>query len=368
MAEQPARRRFNAGSRAAEIAPHFFGLETPRTLRSTQTGVHAEYYLYARYGTPTNAALEAALVRCFGGSWAMTAASGMAAIDIAVSSAIRVCERDKPVIGVLEGLYVGSRRYFERVLAGCRRMQACALSSDPADPNILRAALDRVQPHIVFAESITNPLLFSLNLDVIREYRRKSGCLVIIDDTIRCSLDDCLLSSGVADMVVHSATKYVCARNDTIAGIVLGASERILEGAFEYRKFAGALLPDCSGLRLLQDISSLASRFAAQRANAQRVGQFIASHRAVKATWTNPEAALVTFKIDNESSTPFFEAGHRGLPIAASFGSAETTATPLDLLDSRFAGQPMVRLSCGTEDIAVILSKLAASFARLEGS
>jgi cystathionine beta-lyase/cystathionine gamma-synthase len=361
-----------ARPRAPTVAPHFFELKTPRALRNTRTGVGSGAHLYARYGTPSNTALETALAHHFAKTWVATAASGMAATDLAVSAAIRACGRSTPVIGVFEDLYVGSRRYFERILPGYRNIGYQLVPSDPHRPEIVVDALERIRPDIVFAESITNPLLFDLNTTALRDHKKRHKCLVIVDDTLRCSAEYTSLS-GVADMIVHSATKYICARNDTMAGIVMGDDPALFESVFEYRKFVGCLLPDCSGLRLIEDIVNLAARFEAQRANAKRVAQFIQQHKAAQTSWVNERATLVTFEISplqltgEATSDRFFEAGMHGLPFAASFGSSETTATPLDLLDSRFSGRPMIRISCGSEDIGIILSKLRRSFAALRG-
>ncbi len=371
MTEQIAASERRAGPRAPAVAPHFFELQTPRALRSTRTGVGTDVHLYARYGTPTNTALKSALAHCFGKTWTATAASGMAAVDIAVSAAIRACGSSTPVIGVSEDLYVGSRRYFERILPGYRNVRHLILPADPKRPEMLVRALEEIRPDIVFTESITNPLLFDLNEAALRDYKKRNKCLVIVDDTLRCSTAHDALPD-LADIVVHSATKYICAQNDTMAGVVMGDDPTLFESVFEYRKFVGGMLPDCSGLRLAEDLASLASRLKVQRANAIRVAEFIQQHEAVHASWVNPRATLVTFEISplwlpgQATSDRFFDAGSNGLPFAASFGSSETTALPLDLLDSRFAGRPMIRISCGAENIALILTRLRRSFAALK--
>ena len=366
----------------SQVAPLFTSLAEARAARFPPSERAGGAYVYARFGSTSVRRLEAKAAPVLGVGWAVVTGSGSAALDLAVSSCLAGVERSRPpVVGLTERSYVGTRRYFDRVLGKVRGTRVVSLPFVQAgdEPDAFVAALGALQPDIVVCESVTNPFMSCADVATMALTCRDAGAAIIVDSTMTPPPNVSPLVAG-ADLVVHSATKYLGGRNDLMAGIVAGDGDDRRGVCEEYRRLVGATLDDASADRLLFHLDDLESRFNTQSANAAASRAFLEAHPGVRRVWASGRdhaphgvAAVVTFQLetpggDSRGACDAFVKGvSPAIPLSFSFGSVVSTVTPLDLLDPAYDGDALFRLSCGTEPWPAIREPLAAGLAAIDG-
>ncbi len=237
-------------------------------------GGEKQGYIYTRYGNPTVTALEQAMLSLEGGSAAVAYASGMAALHAAVLA----CELSPGSVIVASRDLYGATLDLLVLLLG--QFQIKTVTADFSDLASLAAVVAENRPRILLAETISNPLLKVLDIDACAEIAHSNRARLIVDNTFATPCL-CRPFEHGADIVVHSATKYLSGHADAMGGLVI-TKERVEQDALiSIMKLAGGVLNPYEAHEILRGIKTLALRMERQCSNALRVASELQSHPAV---------------------------------------------------------------------------------------
>ena len=229
---------------------------------------------YARYGNPTCAALEEQVAALEGADVAVATASGMAALYVALTAALS--DRRKSIVAA-HALLGDTFRLLSAVLepAGVETKFA-----DCCDLEGFEAAVGEQKPGCVLVESVSNPMLRVSPLDRITEIAHRHGALVVVDATFVTPVLMRPLSLG-ADLVVHSATKYLAGHADVLGGVIV-ANEPWRELLLALTRNAGSNLGAFDACLTMRGIKTLPLRIERQCRNARHVADSLAKHPRVE--------------------------------------------------------------------------------------
>ncbi len=232
-----------------------------------------EGFSYARYDNPTNQALEELMTAIEHGHGSLACASGMAALQIAFQAAL--LERNKVILSA-NSIYGATIKLFDQVLAPfgveIRYVDICDLDA-------IAKAIDENKPGAVFMESISNPVLRVGRIDKIAELTSAAGAALIVDSTFATPVLMRPLEHG-ANMVVHSATKYLAGHGDVLGGIVV-SDESHHEMVRSISRISGPVLGPFESYLTMRGIKTLALRFERQCQNARIVADWLGIHPCV---------------------------------------------------------------------------------------
>jgi cystathionine gamma-synthase/methionine-gamma-lyase len=245
---------------------------------------------YNRYSNPTNDALEELVNDLEGGAGALACSSGMAALHMAISTALidrrRVILAAKLLYGATLGMLT---KVFEP--AGVE-----VVFVDFGDENAVRSAIIEHKPGAIVMESIANPLLRVPALDSIGAMAREAGAPLIVDNTFATPLIARPLEHGAA-MSVHSITKYLSGHGDVMGGVVVTDSEHI-EPLRNLSRTVGMVLGPFESYLAMRGVKTFPLRMERQCANACRVASWLSTHPAVERVYfpadpNHPDAANI---------------------------------------------------------------------------
>ncbi len=223
-------------------------------------------YVYARLGNPTVDALADAVAELHGAEAGFAAATGMAAIHLALGSLVEAGDR----IVATGNLYGTTRSLLSRVFA---RLGVVTAFVDPADLAAVDAALAAAPTRVLYLETISNPTIAVADLPALAEIGRRRGAAVVVDNTFASPALCRPLGLG-ADLVVESATKYLSGHSDVLAGVVAGSRQRIAAVRALHVDTGGTLAP-FSAFLVLRGIPTLALRMERHAATAARLAAFL---------------------------------------------------------------------------------------------
>lgn len=237
-------------------------------------GLEEPGFSYARYANPTNEALEELTTALEGGAGSLATASGMSGLQIAFQAALL----DRPhVILSSDSIYGATVGLLENVMApfgiDVRYVDVCNLDS-------LAKAVEKYKPGCVFIESISNPLLRVGHIDQIAEIAAKAGAALVVDNTFGSPMLMKPLALG-ANIVVHSATKYLAGHGDVLGGIVISDASHH-EKVRMIARIAGPLLGPFESYLTMRGIKTLALRFERQCRNAESLAGWLRQHPCVE--------------------------------------------------------------------------------------
>lgn len=229
-------------------------------------------YSYARYDNPTNAALEELVTALENGYGSLACSSGMAAVQIAIATALS--NRPKKVVcaEAVYGATVGVlERFFKPLGVAVEWVDICDLEG-------LARAVEGAG--CIVMETISNPLLRVGAIDRIAEIAHAAGACLVVDSTFATPLLIKPLELG-ADLVVHSATKYLAGHGDVLAGVVVSTKEhfdtlRMLSRAY------GPVLGPFESYLTMRGIKTFPLRMERQCANACRIAASLAQNPAIE--------------------------------------------------------------------------------------
>ena len=335
---------------------------------------------YGRYSNPTWRAVERKLCELEGAEEAVLFASGMCA---ATTTFLAHCQRGDHIV-ITNDCYRRTRQFVQQFLS---RLQVEATVIPPADTIALKDAL-RDNTRLFFTESPTNPYLHVIDLPEAAQLARERGVLTLVDSTFATPLNHRALADG-ADLVLHSATKYLSGHNDLIGGVLCGPTELVAPVRNAVGVLGGILDPHAAWL-LLRGLKTLGLRMERHNANGLAVARWLEAHPKVRQVWypglpSHPDyrvatrlmsgfAGVVSFEIagDFDAAVRFTDACT--LPyIAPSLGGVESLIE-MPLLMSYWdyspeerraygIGESLVRLSCGIEDAADLIADLDQALA-----
>jgi cystathionine gamma-synthase/methionine-gamma-lyase len=228
---------------------------------------------YGRYSNPTNDALEELVTQLEGGAGALACSSGMAALHMAINTAL--VDRRRVVLAA-DLLYGATLNMLVKVFepAGGE-----AVFVDFNDENAVRAAIAEHRPGAIVMETVNNPLLRVPALDRIAAMANEAGAPLVVDNTFATPLIVRPLDLGAA-IVVHSLTKYLSGHGDVLGGIVVTNTEH-LDPMRSLSRILGFTLGPFESYLAMRGIKTFPIRMERQCANACRVAQWLSAHPAV---------------------------------------------------------------------------------------
>jgi cystathionine gamma-synthase/methionine-gamma-lyase len=245
---------------------------------------------YARYDNPSAAALEELVASLEGGHGALACSSGMAAIHMAILSAL--ADRRKSVVAA-NATYGATVSLLMNVL---EPMGVAVRFTDVCDLDALRAAVAEAKPGCIVMETISNPLLRVGQIDRIAEIARDAGAALVVDNTFGTPLLCRPLEMG-ANFSVHSVTKYLAGHGDVLGGIAV-SDQQHYESLRALSRVVGPVLGPFECYLTMRGIKTFALRMERQCANACRVAGWLASHPRVERVYftgdpAHPDAATI---------------------------------------------------------------------------
>ncbi|MGF9913765.1 aminotransferase class I/II-fold pyridoxal phosphate-dependent enzyme [Paenibacillus ehimensis] len=230
---------------------------------------------YARTKSPTRKVLEDAIAELESGDAGFACSSGMAALQTIFAL---FSQGDHLLVSL--DLYGGTYRMLERIMS---RFGVIATYVDTNDLDALEANL---QPgtKAVLIETPTNPLMMVTDLALVCGWAKKKGILSIVDNTLLTPFFQRPIELG-ADIVIHSASKYLGGHNDVLAGLIVTKGKELSEEmAFLHNSIGAVLGPQDSWL-LMRGMKTLAIRMERHEYNATRIATFLQSHPQVEAVY-----------------------------------------------------------------------------------
>jgi len=247
-----------------------FVLPGLRELRQYAEG-NRDFYLYARYGNPTVKAVEDKVAELEGAEAAVVTSSGMSAEMIA---ALMACRAGDEIVSMLD-IYGGTIKLFEDVLAQCGISTKFIPYHDLGNAERYFTGKTRM----LFLETPTNPTLRCADITALSATAHRHNACVVVDNTFATPILQKPLSLG-ADIVLHSATKYLGGHSDVTAGVLAGA-RKWMEGARELMILTGGCLDPGCGYLLLRGLKTLAIRVERACRNAASIAGALQHHPRV---------------------------------------------------------------------------------------
>jgi len=247
-------------------------------------------YSYARYDNPTTSALEELVTTLEGGAGALACSSGMAAVQMAVTTALVDRPRSVVAASALYGASIGMlTNLLEPQGVHVRFVDICDLAA-------VEAALTEARPGCVLMETISNPLLRVGEMDRIAALALKAGAALVVDNTFATPLMVKPLELG-AQFSVHSLTKYLAGHGDVLGGVVVSDRDH-LATLRTVSRIVGPVLGPFEAYLTMRGIKTFPLRMERQCANACRVASWLSSHPSVErvhfpADPNHPDAAAV---------------------------------------------------------------------------
>ena len=338
-------------------------------------------YVYARLGNPTVDALADAFAELHAAEAGFAAATGMAAIHLAVVSQVAAGDR----IVATRALYGTTRSLFSSVLA---RAGVATTFVDVTDLAAVEAALTPAPARILYLETISNPTLVVPDLAALASLAHRHGAMVVVDNTFASPYLCRPLALG-ADLVVESATKYLSGHSDVLAGAVAG-SRPLIDAVRALHVVTGGTLAPFSAFLVLRGIPTLALRMERHAATAAMLAELLEGAPGVERVWyparpSHPQHAVAARQLAGGGGMLAVElaggaAAGRAFTDAlripertASLGSIHTIVvhppstthrqlTPAELADSGIA-PGLLRISVGLEDAADLVADFEGALA-----
>ncbi|ADO76220.1 methionine gamma-lyase [Halanaerobium praevalens] len=342
-----------------------------------------EGYIYTRLGNPTQTALEEKMAALEGAEAAIATASGMAAISASVMAVAFAGDH----ILAHDCLYGCTHSLMEEILPryGIEVTFADLSNLDNVDKNL------QDNTKLVYLETPSNPTLNLVDIEEISKKAHAAGAKVIADNTFMTPYLQNPLALG-ADMVVHSATKYIGGHGDAIAGVIAGNQEMLADIRMTTLKDFGGIISPFNAWLLLRGLKTLPLRVEKHNQNAMEVAKFLEKHDKVEEVFfpgleSHPQHELAKKQASGFGSMISFElkGGHSAgekmmnnvnlATLAVSLGDVDTliqhpasmTHAPVPREERLKAGitDGLVRISIGIEDLDDIIADLDSALAKI---
>jgi cystathionine gamma-synthase len=332
--------------------------------------------IYSRNSNPTIRVLNEKMAALEGAEAATDFSTGMAAISTTLFALLSTGQRAVTIKDAYGATYL----HFKEILPRFGiRSELCETNDEEAILAAIAKGCD-----VLYLESPTNPLLRVVDFEKLFAAAHKVGAVTIADNTFGTPINQHPIDQG-ADLVIHSATKFIGGHNDLLAGVVCGKSE-LVKKIYRYRELVGPSLDPHRASLLLRSLKTLALRVQRQNQNALGMAQFLEKHAKVlrvnypgleshpmhkvaKKQMPGGYGGVLSFEI-----TGGLEAVARVLPrlkyayMAANLGQVDTVVGPPSLTshvecteeERRAAGIPegLIRYAVGIEDIDDLIADM----------
>src|ERR1041385_3547186 len=320
-------------------------------------------FIYTRYGNPTTAALEEAVREVEEGATACAYATGMAAVH----AALLACDlKSGSTVLASQDLYGATTNLLNTILVN---FGVKTVHVDYSDLETVRAKARELRPQVMIAETISNPLLKVCDIEACVQIAHENGARLIVDNTFASPYLRQPLKLG-ADLVVHSATKYLSGHADAMGGLVVSRDEMDSIALISTMKLVGGVLGVWDAHEILRGLKTLAVRLDRQCENAQALAAYLKEHERIGRVHYPGLGALVSIELrDNTKDAAFrFMDALQLIIRSTSLGDVFTsvlhpaTASHRDLLPAkrqeRGIVDGLVRISVGIEKIDDIIADI----------
>lgn len=351
------------------------------TYEQLELGKHKGWE-YSRTGNPTRAALEALIAELEGGKAGFAFASGMAAITAVLS----LFESGDKII-ISSNVYGGTFRVLDKVFKNF------GITYSIEDTTDLQSLDTKITPEVkaILVESPANPLLTVTDLAGVAEIAKNHGILSLVDNTFMTPYLQRPIELG-ADIVIHSATKYLGGHSDLLAGLVVVNDDTLAERIAFIQNSTGGVLAPFDSFLLIRGIKTLGVRLDRHVENAERAAEHLKKHKAVKNVYYPglPDAqgyeinrrqaknggAMISFELyENYDIAKFFKSLNL-IALAESLGGVESlvchpasmthASIPYEIRQKVGITDGLIRLSIGIENINDLLGDLDRAIAESE--
>ncbi|WP_405110563.1 O-succinylhomoserine sulfhydrylase [Phaeobacter sp. BS52] len=352
--------------------------------RFIETG--PDEFIYARYGNPTVAMFEERIAALEGAEDAFATASGMAAVNGALTSMLKAGDH----VVSAKALFGSCLYILESILT---RFGVEVTFVDGTDLDAWRAAL-RPDTKAVFFESMSNPTLEVIDIAAVAELAHAVGATVVVDNVFSTPVFSNAIEQG-ADVVIYSATKHIDGQGRVLGGVILGTRDFIRGTVEPYMKHTGGSLSPFNAWTLLKGLETISLRVNAQADSALELAQALSGHPALLRLMypgleDHAQHALVQRQLGGKGGTVLSldlkggkEAAFRFLNaltipvISNNLGDAKSIAThPATTTHQRLSEAlkdelgitpGLVRFSVGLEDAGDLIADLTQALAAAEG-
>ena len=334
-------------------------------------------YDYARTNNPTRATLETVIAQLEGGAVGVAFASGLAAID----AVVKLLKSGDEILAV-DDIYGGAFRLFTHIY------EKFGIKINYVDSTQAENVFNAVTPNtkLIWIESPTNPTLKVSDIAAIAKIAKASGCLLCVDNTFASPALQQPLLLG-ADVVIHSATKYLGGHSDLIAGLVVTKDQAIGDKIKFIQNASGAILSPFDSWLVIRGIETLGLRVKQHCANAQQVAEFLQTLPQVDKVYypglpTHPNHEVAkqqakgfggivsfTLKDDTEEAAIAFVTHTHLFKLAESLGGVKSLlchpatmthkSIPVEKRKAAGVADSLIRLSVGLEEADDLVADIA---------
>ncbi len=241
------------------------------TYAQTTPGSH-KGFAYSRSANPTRTALEKALASIENGNYGLAFASGMAAID----AIVKLLNPGDEVLSTND-LYGGSYRLFKQVFEkyGIKFQFINMQNADTIEAHITE------KTKLIWVETPTNPMMNILDVKAIATIAKKRSILVAVDNTFATPYLQVPLDLG-ADIVMHSATKYLGGHSDVVAGALIVNNKELADQLYFIQNASGAVCGPMDSFLTLRGIKTLHLRMQRHCENGKAIAEYLANHPKIE--------------------------------------------------------------------------------------
>lgn len=220
---------------------------------------------------------------------------------------------------------------------------------------------------IVYLETPTNPMMVEFDIKKIVEITHHNGAVLIVDNTFYSPVYQQPITLG-ADIVIHSATKYLSGHNDVLAGVVIANNEETYQSLLYELNTTGATLLPFDSYLVLRGLKTLKLRMERATFNAQKIVDFLKNNDAINDVIYTGKGGMISFKIKEIEHIPEFLNHLKIISFAESLGGVESLITypatqthadiPKEMRESYGLTDDLLRLSVGIEDVDDLINDL----------
>ena len=330
---------------------------------------------YTRTKNPTRAVLEQGIADLEGGDAGFAMASGMAAIQLVMSL---FKAPDEWIIS--SDVYGGSYRLFDFSHKHHNTVKPVYVNT--ADLAAIEAAITP-NTKAIFVETPSNPLMEECDVDAISVIAKKHNLMLIVDNTFLSPVLFRPIEHG-ADIVIHSATKYLSGHNDVLAGLIVAKDseatkvngQNLSERLFYFQNCAGAVLSPFDSYLAVRGLKTLALRMERHQSNATELAKFLKEQPEIDSVLYSGKSGMLSFRLQKEEWVPKFLKAIKLITFAESLGGTESfitypaTQTHMDIPEAeriaRGITNNLLRFSVGLEHVEDLKADLRQAFEQLK--
>jgi len=291
-------------------------------------------HIYGRNTNPTVEILEEKIALLEDAESATAFSSGMAAISNTLFANLN--PGDRVIVG--KDTYGGTSKIFLEFLP---QFDIEVSFCDTTDLDAFEQEINQ-KCNLLYLETPTNPTLKIQDIEVLSNIAKEKGSLVVVDNTLATPINQNPLMLG-ADIVIHSATKFLCGHSDALGGLVCGNKE-IIEKIYHFREINGACLDPHPAYMILRGIKTLALRMERHNYNALELSKWLSEHTQISKVFypgysdhkgydlarkqMTGFGGVLSFSIKDESTIPTFISNLQFAHAAAHLGSVDTIVGP----------------------------------------